>query len=501
MTLVREPGTQKVAEFTVPFAGTWNSIAANMLIPGAIYLSHNVFIRKGKLRTRPGLGVLNATVFDGVVIGGDMAVSAAGKILLAFTKSRLFSLKIVDEVWQGVETLPLAASDESLIDICFLETNNEYVGIIANGETRLKRWIDTETTIEIVPSVGVVPIAKSVCIAARRVVALVAPHTLRWTAIFDYTNWSELNFNKVAQTNDEAICVRALGTLDFVVYKERSIYLGKAQAGSDASAFSVKFVQECEGPAGVHAVVEADGMHIYMTASGRIGIFNGSSLVQWVADGLWIQLQADIDISWAYKIFGVYDYRLYTVTFYYPRHNSAGAMHGMVIINLPLEGTGITTYAAFTGESAIPMSYGYEMRFDNRIPRSMMFSSPINNRQSFVFDELLNTDDELPFSCSFQTALAPLPDMRHHMLSVESFLEREHGNGHVRLEGIKSDALENEAGIAAIESNQLINLEFTPTQEYIGLNMTARWIGLRYSWESPSTVKFGGAVMYGAIRA
>jgi hypothetical protein len=43
----------------------------------------------------------------------------------------------------------------------------------------------------------------------------------------------------------------------------------------------------------------------------------------------------------------------------------------------------------------------------------------------------------------------------------------------------------------------MIDLAVIPIQEYYGFNIPTRWVGLNYSWLSTSTVRYGGAVMYG----
>lgn len=501
MTLVNEAGAVPVAQFTVPYRGTWNSVAANQVAADVLYDSMNVFIREGKLRQRPGLTLLNSNIFDAPVIGGKMAVTPSNKILLAITKSQLYTLYQSNPVneWLSDTIANFAVDNHQPVDITFIQVGGDYIAVIANGSYPLKRWIEGQGADPIVATVGSVPQAKSVCTTARRVVALVHPHTLRWTSTLSYTAWPALATATIAQTNDVGLCVRQLGTLDFAVYKERSIYVAKAQAGSDAQAFNIQFVQHVEGPAGVLSVVDANGDHVYMTKNGRVGIFNGSQKVQWIADGLWLFLQSDIDPLYAHKIFGVFDYRLHTVTFHYPRMGDDGSMMGILIINLPLQGSGIepgSGTAAFLGRTSKPCSYGFEQRFDNIIDRSLLFTSTSGDCQSFIFDELAAADDSTNFDCSMQTGLQPLLQLRHSQVTIESYLERAEGNGHVTVNAVTSDALENKTGTVSDEQ-QIIDLNSNPVQEYMGFNIPCRFFGLLYSWQSDSVVRYAGASVYG----
>jgi hypothetical protein len=497
VTSVREAGAKLINQFVVPYKGTWRGVSANSISNDALFDSLNVFIRKGKIRQRPGLLLLNNSIFGASVIGGAMAVTPTEKVLLAVTNNTLYTLRSTDTAWVLDTSIAFGAD---IVDTTFLETASQYVAIFANTSLPLKRWLSGSGVTAITASVGTVPSAKSVCTAARRIIALVEPHTLVWTATLTYDNWPVLATAKIAQTNDVGVCIRSLGTLDFVVYKERSIYLAKAQAGSDAGAFAIQFVQRVEGPAGVHAVVDVGGMHMYMTKNGRVGVFDGSSYVRWLIDGLWLFLQTDIDITNAHRIVGIFDYRLHTVTFHYPRTTDvSGQMTGMVIINLPLEGSGIDSPSAFLGVSSKPISYGYEMRFNNQIDRSLLFTSTPTDQQSFVFDENTTQDDGAVFDCMMQTGLLPLPDMVHQQVSIETFFERSDAYGYVNVYPVTSNSLESEGGLFDRQVRNIVDLNVDPISEYVGFNLPCRFFGLRYEWVSDATVRYAGAMLYGRV--
>ncbi len=507
-TLVREAGATSIAQFTVPFKGTWNSMAANMISHDSIYNSLNVFIRGGRLRERPGLTLFANAVFGQPIIGGRMAVTLSGKTLLAISKDASFVFNEGDSNWVVENQIPFATDNNKQISTTFLETANEYVAIIASPDFVLKRWIRGIGSAVIVQNdslvSGDVPIAKSVCTAASRIVALVDPHTLRWTKVKRYDSWPALAVAKVSQTADAGICVKSLSTLDFVIYKERSIYVAKSQSGTDAQAFNIQFSQTVEGPASVHAVVEAEAVHIYMTKNGRVGLFDGSNKVQWIADGIWLYLQDQIDPTFANKIFGFYDYRLHIVMFYWPPKDQHGLLKGITIINLPLQGSGVeptpylTRYVstAFLGSTEIPCSFGFEQRFNSTIDRALLFTT--ETPRSCYLDETNRTDVNLGYLCSFQTGLAPLPDMKHYQISVENLFERADKNGQITIRAVTSDMLENPGGLIQLASEQIIDLNNNPVQEYIGFNISTRFFGLQYSWvSSNSKVRWGGTAVYG----
>ena len=512
MSLVREAGSKAVAHFTTPYRGTWRAVSAHQLTLDAVYDSMNVFIRQGKLRSRPGLSLLNSTAFNSPVLGGGMAVTPTDKVLVAITKDRCYELPSAATQWTQTSTGVYAADNNASIDITFTQVGTNIIGVVASANQLVKQWnigVGISPIVAAQPSTQTIPTAISVCTTGRRIIALIAPHTVAWTSVLSFNDWPALATVNISSTNDSGVCVVSLSNLAFVLYKERSIYLARAQAGSDASAFNFAEPISVEGPAGVHAVVNIHGAHMYMTKNGRIGSFDGTRYPQWIADGLWLFLQGDIDPVYANKIFGVYDYRLHTAIFYYPKIGDSGQLKGMVVINMPLEGGGIlegrpldqaAIYlgilpASFLGVSSRPCSYGYEMRFNNTIDRNVLFTA--DNLNSTILNELAQDDSGSPFTSSFQTGLATLPDMVHHQLNVESWLERADGYGSVTISAVTSDTLESTNGSVDTSNPQIIDLNINPVREYIGFNIPTRFFGLQYSWDSTSTVQYAGATAYG----
>lgn len=501
-----EQGSQIVAQYTTPIRGTWNSLAVHTVPTDALYDSMNVFLRKGKLRNRPGLRHITETQFDGPIIGATLATTPYDKIVLACSKSTLYELSQQSSEWvTSVNTsiLPYGASDESTVDIALLETSGHYVALLAEHTRELLQWDGlTHQVSQIVASSGsIIPHPSSVCIAARRVIALTPPHTVQWSVTFDHTNYPPLAIYRLAQTGDVGICVRAITSLSFAVYKERSIYVARAQAGGDESAFTFAEPIRVEGPAGVHAVVDVNGAHMYMTRNGRVAVFTGAAYPQWIADGLWVFLQDDIDQRYAHLIYGVYDYRLNAAIFVYPKVGDSGKLRGMAIINIPYAGVDIQSvqpiHAAFKGTLTQSCTMACDTNFHHIINRSMFFQHKPFDRTAAIMDENAVDDDGEAFQCMFQTPLSSMPNATHSMVTVQSFLERAPGNGFVHLQPITSNGLENETGNVQELLNDIISLEKDPIVEYLPCNVPARFVGLRYSWPSTSKVRYAGATIHG----
>lgn len=510
MSLLREPTSRALAQFMVPTKGTQSSVAVHMVPLDALYTSMNVFVRKGKLRQRPGLRPLNATVFVNPIIGGRPITTPTTTMVLAFARDRVYELSDTDTVWTSTLSGSnlVAPSDQDTVDVAVLETAGEYMALVAERHSPLHKWTQFPRRYAVITGSNI-PNAQSVCIAASRVVALVAPHTVVWSATLDPTNFSALAYAKRAQTGDAGICVRSLSTLAFVLYKERSIHPARAQAGGEDTAFTFAEPLQVSGPAGLHAVVEINGTHVYMTRNGRIALYNGTSYPQWIADGLWLFLQDDIDQRLAYQIRGVYDHRLHTVTFWYPRVAAPYYLSGMVVITMPFEGIDVAEQGpqrpqAFLGVCRKAITHACAVYVASALDRSLLFtatSGTVNDAQSFVYDEATNVDGTLAYPCAFQTGLQAMPDARHGMFVIETFAERGAGYGSVQVEPVISDSLENEAGTIPSMTAQRVDLAWNPVTDYRGFNKKVRFFGLRYSWTSTSTFRYSGAVVYSAGKA
>jgi hypothetical protein len=493
-----------IAQFEVPYRGTMQGGAIHQVPPNGVWESMNVFVYEGKLRARAGLRLLNTSTFRSAVLGGGLSVTPQQNILLAITRDRLYELPQPGSLWTQASTLTFTNdANYAVVDTAGLETSGQYVMLIASDGFPLKAWESiTHATADVVPTTGTVPRAKSVCICGRRVVTLTAPHTVNWSEVLDYKSWSALSYNKLAQTNDLGIAVRSIGTLGCVVYKERSLYVGRVTGQPFGGAFSFGEPIFAEGPAGTHAVVNIPGGHMYMTKNGRIGIFDGSNYPIWIADGIWRYLQKDIHPSYSFLIRAVYDYRLHTVNFYYPRLSGNATLQGLVVVNLPLEGQDIegslgSRPYAFLGHSSVPVTYATELRFSQQLDRSIIFTAVGSNITSSYQDVDATLDGAATFNCAFQTGLVAMPQLKHTNVTVEAMLERGTGYGHATVEPVISYQLAERTGNIPDLKQQNLNLEMDPVNEYLGFDTPTRYFGLKYTWTSDNLFRYAGSMLYG----
>jgi len=476
-------------QYPVPYSGTWKSLPGHLIPESALVDSSNVFIKDGELVTRPGLGVkFGIGVLDGEVLGGGEFSNGVDRFLVAVTRSSVYTATSIVSNWNRIGGVSFDADKGVSFDL--FSSSGVVYAIIASGSV-VYTW-DGTTFNTITSSLGVIPNVHDIEIAFDRIVAIEKPYNVRWTVGLDFTNWSDLNESKKPESGDEVVTIKKMTNLGFVLYKEKSIYIAFATAGPDSTAFTFRDSRgQYEAPAGIHAVVDVNGSHIYMTASGRIGLFTGAQH-RWIADGIWSFMREDIDETLTYKIFGIYDRVLNTLSFVYPR---GGEMVGLVVVNLPYPEIGIQGFSAFLGTLSVPVNYGFGFKLNNLLPQCIGFNSSDN--QGYLFDSSVGNDAGLPFNCIIQTPIKPFESFKHNKVNVETFCERSDTYGMVGVNIVSSAMLDNRDGHVYSEM-QRIDLNTARVNEFLGFNKSDRYFGVKYSWNSGLSVfKYKGAIVYG----
>jgi hypothetical protein len=99
---------------------------------------------------------------------------------------------------------------------------------------------------------------------------------VRWSAQNDNTTYPALAYADLSGTSDGIVDVRMFNRTVFSVFKEHSQWLGVAQPGSDAAAFTFELVDRQVGPIGPNAVCDgARGIQFYIGRDGNIYLFDG----------------------------------------------------------------------------------------------------------------------------------------------------------------------------------------------------------------------------------
>jgi len=312
-----------------------------------------------------------------------------------------------------------------------------------------------------------------------------------------FTNWPALNQVVLSDTEDALIAIKPLGTLGIALYKETNIFVGIAQAGPPSQAFRFEHRGHYAGPAGVNALVDVDGAHIYMTRTGRVGYFDGAQH-QWLCDGVWPFIQQDIDITFIERVFGVYDYNTAQIYFWYPRSGDNGLCTGMLIINIPFPLAGISQYAYFLGQSNFACAHGTTIPPFSTLTQPLIYSSEAPANRVYHLDATAYTDRETAFPCRVTTGLFK-PDPQGTAIIrpiVEIYTSRDESRGAVAVTALTTNALETDGTFSNAES---IDLTKVQPNEYIGFNDTGSFVGIQLSWDSTAKVEYKGAEVYGRL--
>ena len=503
-----EPGSTLLQAYRTPFQGTWKTLPVHFLPPDVLFDSQNVRIHRGALRSRPGLVLTHDT---------DLLQPAVGSYL--FLGSDVLKRPMVattDDIWmlQNEALLRDAPGSEVWAPLALTGWN-----VTRDQPARFTSLEHTAQITTVVVSPGSVPYYKDeaagtfvpipdtfprnpvdCCTVAGRILLLLPPFTVRWSNFLDPLTYQDGSINILADTEDKVVAIRNLGTLGFVVYKEGSRYIGLAQAGSDANAFRFEYYGvEIEGPCGPNALVSVQGSHMYLTPTGRVGVFDGSQH-QWIADGLWTFLQQDLDKAYLQRVCGYYDYEQNAVVFFYPRKGEGGQVHGMILLDLPYPTAGITTLASFLGFTSIDVGTTLSIRLFANTTEPYVFGTPAvtlhGASRSYRAMPASLLDDTMPFSCSFQPGLLATPDSMIHKPYLEVQALRGEDRGLVDIYQVTSNLLETEGGTVEDFPTQLDLTTLAPAQ-FLGFTEAAAFLGFRVEWPSTANFAYYGADLYG----
>ncbi len=503
---LKDPSAKLVKSYLPPFKGTWKTLPPYLLSDDTLQESLNVTLQGGKLRSRCGLASYDTTNLGNKVLGSFLTVDTLrNKYPIVSTRNKVF--RYIGGVFQDcTSVVALTNTAENQVRMSSLQLGTNVYILYANGVDTLKVISQSGYLLaEISPFAGSIPVCTDVCTSFSRFIGITPPYTLQWSDVINdsylsFRNWPALNQVILADTEDSLVAVRSLGTLGIAVYKEGNIFVGIAQGGPNSQAFRFEHRGEYEGPAGVNAIVNVNGAHIYFTSTGRVGLFDGTQHT-FLCDGLWPFLQEDVDTTYASSIFGVYNYRTAEVTFWYPKYGEAGLLRGMLVINIPFPLAGVTTYAYFLGETNFSCTNGLSVRLFNAFTSPLVFG---NTNETFILQLSSYTDKNSSFPCSFEPGIFRPPVEENEAPSsknvsavfqetVEIYASRGEGRGLVEVSGVTSDTLE---GNGNFSTAQTIDLSTTPVDEYISFPETGSFLGVKFSWESTAQFEYKGADVY-----
>ncbi len=494
-----------IGRWTVPLQGTLRGLPPYGLPEDALYDSLNVLVRAGALQVRPGLTLFNATALGGRPIGAFATTLLASgayqtnafqndsfqisgntptSALIAVTPTKIWTYW--SGAWHDITDVALTGTDSAFARCTSIQIGNTIDIIISNGIDTPRVWDSVSAVVTQLGGSPAPPKWTDLTTASDRIIGIVPPYLVQWGNSLDLSTWPAANFRSLGDTVDPVVAIRNLGTLGVAVYKTRSIWLGSPGGATDASYFAFTIRGFWDGPASPYALVDADGAHYYMTDTGRIGYFDGTQQ-QWVADGVWPAVQAELDQTYTPRIFGVFDPTNREVIFYYPRTGDSGVCKGIVTVKLPREAEGVMRPIAFRGLSSIAVSVGCDTRLDTRKALVLGDSTQV------AYTVEGTNDNGTNFSGYFQTGLLASPALDMYRLEgFEVFCSRGANYGNLIAKIVSNNLLEN-PDTTDLAPAQTIDLSSTPPTQPEGGDVTGKFFGLRFEFTTPITLKWYSA--------
>jgi hypothetical protein len=495
-----DPSAELLKSLSLPVKGTWKTLPPHLLPDIVLQDSLNVTLLDGKLRHRLGLGLATPDTFNGPIIGSFLFIAADGtKYVLASTANRLY--QTAPGAFTDITGAATLTGTSTQVSMTSIQIGTSVYLLYANGVDVLKYKTDGGTLSDITPNSGTLPICTDICTTFSRIVGVTPPYVVQWCDVLNpsylsFREWPALNQVVLSDTEDAIVAIKPLGTLGFVVYKEGNIFVGIAQAGAPSQAFRFEHRGEYEGPAGIQSIINTNGVHVYFTRTGRVGVFDGSKH-EWVCDGLWPFLRDDVDPLYVQNSFGIYNYTTNEIYFWYPRVGDLGAIKGMLIINMSMPLAGITDVAYFKGLSNFAVSNGLSVRVFQSGGIPYIFSNkPWNLTKGNYYD------NGERFNCSFKTGLSRVleqdaihgkrqPDIIRPIF--EFYAVRDSTRNIVNISAITSNQLEDNG---TVSPSVTVDLSTISPNEYIGFNDTGSFVGLQATWSSDALVEYKGCDIY-----
>lgn len=484
-------GDRVVGRFTVPWRGINQEMRADQLGEDALRDASNVFPRHGVLRLRPGFSQFSATTFSGTTTGVVPYLRGAADpvpVLATTTRQYKYDAGAWSDITGSVQSA--TTSQPARFTTIALGSPIAHNLIHTNGANTPSKWTGSSTFSNLTSF----PLWTDVATIADHVIGIVPPYTVSWCNIRSLDAPPALNTKQASETADAVVALRPLGRgLTGVLYKDRTRWAVTYTGGqTEATAFRFDFLGYYDGPASPAAVVDVDGQHVYMTPTGRVGVYDGSRHA-WVADGLWPAIRDDIDTTTSGRVWGVYDPINAEVHFVYPSLAVSNAMRGWVGISLAKPDQGIGAFGAFRGQLGSALNCGATVRLTDRLDFLLVAGTKTHR-----FTMSAAADDGTAFSGYWQTGLLGLPGLDPlRMEAVETFAERASGYGQITVKAVTSMTLDSDGD--AEDQGKPVELGTTQERPYqpVGLDTRARFVGLRYEFSDSSavTLRWKGARM------
>ncbi len=296
---------QVIATFPVPYKGVIRGLSEAEIPRDALWTGENFHFFEGELRQRPSWNLArNATVAAPPAGAGTILSIYSGRrattrdqfLFVGGTKG-VFVLGDVGNIlgaagWQSWKLWAATRARTNQVRFTELATGTPLLTdvIAVNGaDVPVRMRIETLTANFVAAVSLVLPNdirPKDVCTSSDRILCITDTEVY-WGQGLNFT-FPQLAVKSLAESLDLAIAIRPLGTLNVGIWKERSIWIGQARGGSDASYFSWRLLKWVDGPAAPNALTtDSKGNWFWMTKQGRVIMMNESYQISYPGDGVW----------------------------------------------------------------------------------------------------------------------------------------------------------------------------------------------------------------------
>ena len=294
-----------------PILGLRTDLPRHIVPDGFLVGGKNVICRDGAVISRPGLTVVTSTAPSSNRVVGAVYYKDHADVerVIAGTTAGLH-LYTGGAAWSDVTGTALTGGAGNQI---------RFTVFMLTGSTRVVAVNDTDVpqswtgTGNFAALGGSPPVAKCVTSAFQRVILgnITVAGTRRGSslAISGFqapTEWASTDQVSLPDTGDSIMEVRALNAQAFVVYKDRSQWVGIG--AGDIFPFIFELRDQQPGPVSPASVVQAGTDHFYLGQDGDIYKFDGNRSRP-IGSAVRRTIQADIDWALAGRTHGFFDAR------------------------------------------------------------------------------------------------------------------------------------------------------------------------------------------------
>jgi hypothetical protein len=211
-----------------PVGGLYTELPPDEIPANKLSRNRNFRTYTGEMRFRDGYGQKGATLDTAVMALDEYALESGTTYLVAITQAKLERWNPAGPAWVNITGPAFTGDDDRPVATEIIQD----VFIWSDGDYGPMRWTGTGAYTAVggtsVPFVAAANFADRVVVGRTKEGGAVKPLRIRWPISGDYTDWGGIGSGFV-DLRDTVDWVQGLAVLtdDLVIYKERSIWVGR----------------------------------------------------------------------------------------------------------------------------------------------------------------------------------------------------------------------------------------------------------------------------------